>query len=206
MQNSYNKELEQLKLSKIDYENDLNNLNNQKNFINIEAKNYKFHENENLYNYLQYIIELGKEVQSDADIPPKIDKDYLNKFLFYPKKVMEKLRNTETIINQNILEIQNVLDYGSKEDKELMEQLIQKQKSINIRENQIKIKLLQEEMKKNDITKIFEKGRKIIIKGRKVFYDYPNYKDKNKINIKKIIKIEKDDNIDCKYSETSDEI
>ena len=206
IQNSYYKELEQLNISKIDYENDFNNLNEEKKCVNKEAKSYKFHENENFYNNLQYIIELGKEIGPDVDIPTKIDKDYLNEFLFYSKTIKEKLRNTETIINNNILEIQNILDYGNKEDKALMEQLIQNQKNINIRENQIKLKLLQEEMKKKDIAKIYERGRKIIIKGRKVFINYPINKDKIKINIKKIIKKEKDENIDCKYSETTDEI
>ena len=87
-----------------------------------------------------------------------------------------------------------------------MEQIIQNKKIINIRENQIKLKLLQEEQKKNDIGKIFDKGKKMIIKGRKVIFNYPNYKDKIKINIKKIIKKEKDDNIAYKYSDTSEEI
>ena len=204
IQQKYDKELEQLKLSKTSYENDLEYLNIEKKNVNLDIKNYKIHEDENLYKYLKYIIELGKEIGATIEIPKNIDKSYLNDFVFYSGKTIEKLGSTESIINKNILEIENVLEYGNKEDKELMEKLILNQKNINKKENKLKIKLLQEEMKRLEIERIFERGKKLIIKGRKVILNYPNNKDKFKINIKKIIR--NDDNIDLKYSDTSSEI
>ena len=106
----------------------------------------------------------------------------------------------EDKINTNILEIEKVLNYGNKADKELMESFILNQKNINKKEKLLKFKLLQEEMKMLEISKIFERGRKKVITGRKIIYDYPNNKSKNKI--KKNTKKEDEDTIDYKYSES----
>ena len=98
----------------------------------------------------------------------------------------------ENNINTNILKIENILNYGKKEDKELMEKLILTQKNKNKREKQIKIQKMQEEMKILRNLQIIERARKIVITGRKICFDYPKAKDRN--NIKKILKREDEDN------------
>ena len=200
---NYENELQQLKLSKLDYESDLNYVKNEKNNVNIDMKNYKIHEDENLENYLYFITDLGKEIGTNLPIPILKDKKYLNDFVAYSKKTLLALENKEEKINSNILEIQNILDHGDIKDKELMEKLILKQKNINKKENQIRLKKLQEEIKIKKDIKTIERSKRIVIKGRKVILDYPIIK--NKHMIKKIIKKNNDDDIDYQYSYTDNE-
>ena len=152
--------------------------------------NFQIHEDENFYKYLKYIIELGTALETNEEIPTKFDKNNLIDFVFYSNKAVKKLRNIEDKINKNILEIENVLNFGNKEEKELMENIISKQNSLNLREKLLNWKKLREEKKISEISKILEKGKKIVLKGRKVIFDYPNYKNKSKI--KKLT--EKEDN------------
>ena len=199
IKNKYNKELEQLKLNIIEYEHDLDYLKNEKKIIKIDMENYNIHEYENFDNYLKYIIELGKEIGANSEIP-KIENRNLTEFAFYSEKVVEKLRNMEDIINNNILGIEKVLNYGKEKDKVLMESFILNQKNINKKEKQLKLQLLKEKMKMLEISKIYERGRKKVITGKKVIYNYHNNKKKIKFN--KISKEEDEDTIDYKYSET----
>ena len=152
--------------------------------------NFQIHEDENFYKYLKYIIELGTALETNEEIPTKFDKNNLIDFVFYSNKAVKKLRNIEDKINKNILEIENVLNFGNKEEKELMENIISKQNSLNLREKLLNWKKLREEKKISEISKILEKGKKIVLKGRKAIFDYPNYKNKSKI--KKLT--EKEDN------------
>ena len=199
----YNKNLEQLKLGKSVYESDLNFLKNEIKNVSLDMKNYKIHEDENLEEYLKSIKELGKEIETEGEIPIIANKKYLTDFAFYSEKILKKLGDLEDIINKNILEIDNILKYGNKKDKELMEEMIQKQININKKERQLEKKLKKEELKLLEISKIFERGEKKVVTGRKVIYDYPY--NKNIVKIKKIIKKEDDDTIDYKYSETNEE-
>ena len=185
-------ELDQLKLSKEEYESDLNYIKKEIKNVKIEMENFKIHEDENFENILYYIIDLGKEIGNNEEIPLIIDKRNLTELVSFSKKTTEKLANIENIINTNILKIENILNYGKKEDKELMEKLILSQKNKNKREKQLKIQKMQEEMKILKNLQIIERARKIVIKGRKVCYDYPNMNNRN--IIKKVIKRENDDN------------
>ena len=191
IKNNYNNELKQLKQSIIDYESDLNYLKNEKKNINIEMGNFQIHEDENFYKHLKYIIELGTALETNEEIPTKFDKNNLIDFVFYSNKTVKKLRNIEDKINKNILEIENVFNFGNKEEKELMENIISKQKSLNLTEKLINWKKLREEKKILEIAKINEKGKKFVLKGRKVIFDYPNYKNKSKIKKP----IEKEDSV-----------
>ena len=131
----YEKDLEKLKLSKIVYENDLNFLKNEKKNVIIEIKNYKSHKDEIFEDYLKYIIELSKEIEPKFEIPKIVDKKYLIDIVVYSEKVIKKLKDIENIVNNNILEIENVLEYGNKKDKEIMDKIILKQINTNKKKN-----------------------------------------------------------------------
>ena len=200
---NYENELAQLEISKSNYESNLNYVKNEKNNVNIEMKNFRIHEDENLENYLNYIIELGKEIKTNLPIPILNDKHYLNEFVLYSKKTLLALENKEEIINSNILEILTILKNGKSEDKELMESLIMKQKNLNKKENQIRIKKRQEEIKNLKDKKTIEKANKYVVKGRKVILDYPMHKNRHKSE--KIIKQDNDDDIDIQYTNSDEE-
>ena len=195
-----NKNLQQLKLSESVYESDLNFLKNERQNIIIDMNNYKIHEDENLEDYLKFIIELGKEIETKGEIPKVANKNFSTDLAFYSEKVLQKLKGLEDIINKNILEIGNVLEFGNKNDKELMEKIIQNQININKKERQLENKLKQEKLKLLEISKIFKRGEKKVITGRKVIFDYPF--NKNKIKLSKIVDKEDDDTIDYQYSES----
>ncbi len=200
---NYENELAQLEISKSNYESNLNYVKNEKNNVNIEMKNFRIHEDENLENYLNYIIELGKEIKTNCPIPILRDKSYLNEFVLYSKKTLLALEKKEEMINSNILEILTILKHGNSEDKELMESLIMKQKNLNKKENQIRIKKKQEELKNIKDKKTIEKANKLVVKGRKVILDYPIIKNRHKSE--KIVKKDNDDDIDIQYSYSDDE-
>lgn len=201
IQKNYENELEQLKSTIVVYENDLKYLNQEKRNICLEMKNFKIHEDDNLDNYLDYINELGKEIGTKLESPKKIDKRYLNQFVSYSKKTLEILGNKESEINTNILEIENVLNYGEPDNKEIMKKLILKKKNINKKEKQLELKQLQEKIKEIENKKIFERANKVVVKGRKIIFDYPII-NKDKLKIKKIIKRDENDNLDYQYSNT----
>jgi len=191
-------ELEQLQLSKTEYESDLNYLKNEIKNVKIEMKNYKIHEDENFDNYLNYIIELGKEIETNGEIPIITDKKYLTDLILYSKNILKILGKIENKINTNILTIENILNYGKIEDINLMKKLILNQKNKNKREKQLKIKEKQDEMKVLKNKQIIERAKKIVLSGRKIIFDYPSHN--NKYNIKKVIKKENDDNdLDLEY-------
>ena len=200
---NYESELEQLKISKTAYESDLNYLKNEIKNVKIEMKNYKIHKDENFEKYLHYIIELGKEIGTNVEMPKTLDKRYLTYLVLFSKKTLEILRNIESNINTNILEIENILNYGDKEDVKIMEKAILTQKNINKREKQLEIKRIHEEMKILKNLKIIERANKPIVKGRKIIFDYPICKNKNKSQ--QIIKEEDDDNhYEYEYSNSDD--
>ena len=131
-------ELEQLESSKEEYESDLNYIKNEIKNVKIEMKNYKIHDYEDFEKYMSYIVDLGKELGTNSDIPKNIDKRYLTDLVFYSKKTLQKLGDMEEIINNNILNIENILKFGDKKDVELMEKIILQKKNINKREKQKK--------------------------------------------------------------------
>ena len=199
IQENLNNELEQLKLSKEDYENDIHYITNDIKNVKLEMQNFKIHRDENFDDYLGYILELGKEIGALEKIPKIIDKKYLTDLVDISKKTLQKLRNLEDTINSNILKIENVLDYGPKKDSELMEQLILNQKNKNLRMRQLLILEKQNDMKILKNLQIIERIKKIVITGRKIPFNYPIEKKKN-IN-KKIKKNEVDDDkLEYQYS------
>ena len=200
-QKYFAKELEQLKYSLSDYESDFNYLKTEKNNVNIEMKNFKIHEDESFDNILDIILDLGKEIGTKWPIPVSKDKKNLGDFVLYAKKTLETLKNKEVLINNGITEIENVLLYGNKNEKSLMEKSITEQKKINKRDNQLKTKQYIEEMKIKKNLRAIERAQKMVVTGRKVNHSL----FKNKKKIKKVVIKGKDDDYGYIYYETDHE-
>ena len=198
----FEKELEQLKYSLIDYESDYNFLKSEKNNVNVEMKNFKIHEDNSLDEILEIILELGKEIGTICPIPVSKDKKNLGDFVLYAKKTIDTLKNKEVVINKGITEIENAILYGNKMEKNLMEKSILEQKKINKRDNQLKAKQYLEELKNLKNLKAIERAQKMVVTGRKAA-NYSIFKNKKKI--KKIIHKGKDDDIGYIYYATDNE-
>ena len=190
----YQKELEQIKLSLVDYESDFKNLKQERNIVNSEMKNFKISQNEVLEMILNCIIELGKDIGTEAPIPQSMDKEHLIDFNLYAKKTLDVLKNKEVLINNLICEIENTIEYGNINEKILMSKCIGEQKKINKKEKQLKIKMIQEELKYQKNQRALKRANKVVIGGRKapMIYNLKNMhmKFKNKINEKKDEKID----------------
>ena len=198
----FEKELNQLKLSLIDYESDFNIIKEEKNNVNVEMRNYKIHEDSSFDKILDIILDLGKEIGTNWPIPISKDRKNLVDFVLYAKKTLETLKNKEVLINSGITEIENAILYGSKKEKSLMERSISEQKKINKRENQLKTKQFQEELKNQINLRAIERAQKMVVTGRKAI-NYSIFKNTKKI--KKIIHKSKDDDLGYIYYATDKE-
>ena len=200
----YKNEIEQIKLSIIDYENDLNYLKKELNIIKKDIKKYKLNEdNGYLKDCIYNIIELGKEINPKDEISKITDKNVSLDFLNYIKEIKESLLNMEIKINNNIMEIENILENGDKNDRQIIMDLISEQKKMNKYQYNIAFKKLKEEMKNKRDLKIYEKANKYVLKGRKIILDFPiKLKNKNK----KIIKRKNnEENFEIQYSDTEED-
>ena len=198
-------ELKQLKYSKADYESDYNYLINEIKRVKLEMNNFKLNDSEDLEIYLKYIQELGLEIGSSSDNPQSCEKKYITEFVTYSKGIAEELKKTEDTVNEMISNIENIIESGNKKDKELMMKIILNKKNINKREKQLLFQQKEEELKLKQKLKIIERDKKMVLKGRKVIYDYP-INNKHNFNIKKIQETKKENNTNIQYEYTfSDE-
>jgi len=198
-------ELKQLKYSKSDYESDYNYLINEIKRVKLEMNNFKLNDSEDLDIYLKYIQELGLEIGSSSDNPQSCEKKYITEFVTYSKGIAEELKKTEDTVNEMISNIENIIESGNKKDKELMMKIILNKKNINKREKQLLFQQKEEELKLKQKLKIIERDKKVVLKGRKVIYDYP-INNKHNFNIKKIQETKKENNTNIQYEYTfSDE-
>ena len=198
-------ELKQLKISKADYESDHKYLLNEIKKLKYEMQTYKLNvDNDDFFSYLSYILDLGLEIDSSLDKPQNYDKKNLTEFISYSKKITSELKKTEDKVNEYISEIEQILESGNKKDKELMMKLILNKKNINKKEKQILFQQKEEELKMKQKLKILERNKKIIMKGKKVIYDYPinNHQNNKFLKIRKAsnIKDNDDNKIEFEYT------
>ena len=150
-------------------------------YLNYDKKN-----NNNIENYLEYINELGKEI--GIDVNKNIKNANANEILESTQiceQILNFLGEKEHLINKNIKNIEDIINNGDENDKELIENLIYERKKYNKKEKQIFLLKIQKNEEIQKRLKAIEKARKIVIRGRKVFKDIPVFKTKKKI--KKII-------------------
>jgi hypothetical protein len=178
----HEKELEQIKLSLMDYENDFKNLKQEKNIVITDMKNFKLSQNEILEMILTCIIELGKDIGTEFPIPSSMDKENLIDFQLYAKKTLDILKNKEVLVNNLISEIDNTIEYGNIDEKIIMDRCIGEQKRVNKREKQLKMKMMQEELKYLKNQKALKRMNKLVIGGRKapMIFSLKNMQTQNK--------------------------
>ena len=173
------RELQQVKLSLLDYESDFRYLKQERNNVHAEMKNFKISQNEILETILTCIIDLGKDLGTKHPIPTEMDKDHLSDFSLYAKKTLDHLRGIEVSINDLISEIENTVEYGNNTEKILMERCIGEQRKINKREKQMKLKMIQEELKNQKNLRAIKRANKVVVAGRKAPMIF-NFKNKQK--------------------------
>ena len=196
----YERELEILKNGFKEYQKDLNYLKEDINIIQKSMKYLKVKDNSEIDDYIDYIIELGKEINDK--IPVKNIKNN-NGYVLYCRKVLSTMEETEININKYINEIENILNYGEKNDKNLVQNCIIEIKKINKRENQLRLKQKQDELEKEKNIRYLKRAQRIVIKGRNAPPIFPFIKHVRKI--KKVNVDKNDDEIECVYSVTDEE-
>ena len=152
----------------------------------IDYLNYDKKNSNNIENYLEYINELGKEI--GIDVNKNIKNANANEILESTQiceQILNFLGEKEHLINKNIKNIEDIINNGNENDRELIENLIYERKKYNKKEKQIFLLKIQKNEEIQKRLKAIEKARKIVIRGRKVFKDIPVFKTKKKI--KKII-------------------
>ena len=152
----------------------------------IDYLNYDIKNSNNIENYLEYINELGKEI--GIDVNKNIKNANANEILESTQiceQILNFLGEKEHLINKNIKNIEDIINNGDENDRELIENLIYERKKYNKKEKQIFLLKIQKNEEIQKRLKAIEKARKIVIRGRKVFKDIPVFKTKKKI--KKII-------------------
>ena len=186
--------LEQIKISKKDYDNDNNYLELKKKYYmeqdkngeDLEFENFKVNDQEYLINYMEFILDLG-EVFEKNEIPENLvpkgkNKENLLDYFIYCKKILNVLENKEIIINNYITFIDKILLRGDKEQKILIQSAIDVQRKINKRENQLKAKRILDEKENARNLRAIERSQRMVVKGRKVAIDYPIIKRNIKIS------------------------
>ena len=196
-----NNQLEVVNQIKSQYERDLKIYNEEKLSIESDIEKYELFSKLNLDDILNYIIELGIDSDVKETIPKKKGKDF-DEFIPYTKEVVKALEKKEIEINKYIDIIEQLVQKEKNMRNNIIKEVIINQKNSNKLDSRLSFKQLQEKKKLEKDLKTFEKGRKLIMKGRSA-YKYPNVKH-NKI-IKKIeIKEDNDDDI-LYYSNSENE-
>ena len=186
--------LEQIKISKQDYDNDNNYLEQRKKYyveqekkgVNLEFENFKVNDQEYLISYMEFILDLGtifeKNEISENFIPKGKKKENLIDYFIYCKEILNVLENKEILINNYVTYIDKILFHGNKEERILIQSAIDVQRKINKKENQLKAKRILDEKENARNLRAIERSQRMVIKGRKVILDYPLIKRNIKIN------------------------
>ena len=193
--NNYEYLLNQLKERMNDNEKEFLKLKKEKRELNNVIKDFlhfDINKSDNTENYLEFVNELGKEMEINLSKIQKGTKtNQILECSFICEQIINSLCEKERLINDNINKIEDIIDNGDKKDKELIERLIYERKKYNKKEKQMLLLNLQKIEENKKKLKAVEKAKKVIVRGRKVFPDIPVLKNKNKK-----VKIIKDDRYD----------
>ena len=153
---------------------------------NIDNSKNKKQKDENVDQFLEYIIELGKETEKydineynffENNVPKeyqKMVKEY--DFNYYTVKTMENLKKKERLINNFIEYIENI---ENSEDKKIIAEIEQDRKNENKRQKLKDLKLKQQQIHENRNKKAMERNAKFVVIGRIVPKIYQFNKSKN---------------------------
>jgi len=195
----YKKELKTLENNYKGYEKDFNYLKGDLHLISKSMNSLKIHDNENIENYMKYIIELGKQILFKT--PAK--RNNIDEYSAYCKNIISALAKKEVDINNYMNEIEIILNFGEKKEKSLLEKIILDRRKLNKEENQLRLKKRQEEIENEKNLRYLRRAQRFVVKGRNASPIFPLIKHVKKI--KKINLNENKDEIECVYSATDDE-
>ena len=202
------------------FQEDLNKLNENKKNILLLTEKYNFinpnnnhsdnntninneSSEKNIYEYIGYINEIGKSL--GIELPNKINKDmvlFIKNYNLYCKNIMENLGLKEKYVNEYIRKIDNVLENGENDDKELILKALSDIKKENKYKKIISIRKQKEELDNMKRLNAIKRSEKYIIKGRKINIEVPL--NKNKKNIQKKIKKKNNDDYEYLYYSSED--
>ena len=151
--------------------------------------------------YLKYIIDLGHEIGIESQKNNLNKNNNITEYLYYCKDTLSILEKKEILINEYIKEIENIINYGDENDRNIIEKLLFDRKKLIKKEKQLMLKKQQDDYEEKKKLKAVERAKRIVIKGRKVFEDVAPWQNK-----KKQIKLnESDEDEDDQYLYYSDE-
>ena len=197
---SYKKEIKILENNYKEYVKDLHYLQEEMNIVKKSMKGLKVQENDDIEEYIDYIIELGKEI---IDTIPIKNLKNNNGYILYCRKVVLTLEEKEVRINKYINEIESILYYGEKNDQNLVESCIIETKKINKKENQMKLKRKKEQLENEKNARYMKRAQRMVIKGRHASPIFPLIKHVRRL--KKVSLNKNNEEIECIYSVTDDE-
>ena len=98
------------------------------------------YDNEDTKACLKYIMEFWEILLENKNKKTKKSKnmEIMEEQLFYCDETLKELEKKEIIINKYINEIDNIFKYGKKDDKDLIEKIINDKKKYNIKKNKLK--------------------------------------------------------------------
>ena len=198
---AHNKDLEQIKQSKDQYESDLKFFEEEKASIELALKKNKIYTYLSLDDVLNFIVELGIDIGVKGDLPKKKGKDF-EEYIHYTKKIFNELEKIELEINKYIDIIEQIVQKEKNLRHNIIKEIIANQKNSNKLDSRLSFQQIQEKLKMEKALKTFEKARKLIMKGRSA-YKYPNVKHAKKI--KRIIIKEENYDEQLYYSDTEKE-
>ena len=198
---AHNKDLEQIKQSKEQYESDLKFFEEEKSTIISELKKNKIYTYLSLDDVLDLIVELGIDIGVKGGLPKKKGKDF-EEYIHYTKQIFKELEKMELEINKYIDIIEQIVQKEKNLRHNIIKEIIVNQKKSNKLDSRLSFQQMQEKLKMEKDLKTFEKARKLIMKGR-IAYKYPNVKHAKKI--KKIVIKEENEDEQLYYSDTEKE-
>ena len=185
IQKSYDEEIEILKKRKEECERDIIKLNEHKKEQILLMKNYRFGDIEETKKYFSYILELGDAI-GVKNKPTGNKLKNLADCLYYCKDTIKALEKKEEYVNDYINEIEDIFINGTEDDKCLIGEMIWERKKVIKKAKQEEIKKNQKEVENAKNLKAIDRENRIVVKGRKVFNDFPLIKNQKKK--KKIVK------------------
>jgi len=155
-------------------EKEYNRLNFEQKGILSEMKEYQNNTISEMDELSNYIIELGTltGIQSSRQNPL----ENITDFLCYCKDTINLLGEKEKMVNNYIEEIDEIINSGDKEDKNIIERLLFERKKLIKKEKQQKLKNEQDEYEKKKKLKAIERAKRIVIKGRKIYENIAEWK------------------------------
>ena len=193
-------ELISLRMKLKDCEKEYERIKLEKKRIVVSMKEYQTSNKSEIKEYSNYIIELGNEIGIESHKNNHNRTNTMTEYLYYCKDTINALEKKEMDIIEYIKEIENIINYGDEQDKQIIEKLLLDRKRLIKKEKQLMLKKQQDEYESKKKLRAIERAKRIVIKGRKVFEEVETWRNK-KNDIQKVDDDDDDDNQYLYYSD-----